>query len=535
VIESAARKKTSGDESETRRLSLNDRLGLISLIDDGARKGSDDAPVVADLFSNLWDLVAKTAKGAKVDRLKADDGQNGFKVLEIVASSGETLGRLNMLYMRKPLPCYYLVYVEVSSPYRRQGLGHLVIEYFGRFLDEKNAVGLLDNIIPQNDPTYGIYSKNGWLPLEEATGRHVEDLSDYMVFMPSSFRSRDQNTADFDLSQSVFKLVHHLKRRRAAIDMRDNEAMVRQTIAEFKDLHQALLVYFEKEIRSGRHTPLMRFMFTRFVTKLLGFRRRIAELLGYTGGESLGQLSLGAELTDIPMQSYAPREIAGRSKLCFGQDLLVAALPEAFQEDFRGAIENLSNYRRPNLKTWLDAHGRTASDVMTLGDLMDLGFDPTRLKEISINGEEYIFERIQARQLDELIEKKTLLEQASSDLANIKVRKAFLKANPPVLAVRNRGNAYVLRRKVHGIHYEEALEQLQGNPALKGLNQAMRFDGMVKGTVGSAYKKAAEVLSRDEEELRELLTVFVSWDLDSNRPKVMVDAAGSFFESIWLS
>jgi hypothetical protein len=213
----------------------------------------------------------------------------------------------------------------------------------------------------------------------------------------------------------------------------------------------------------------------------------------------------------------------------------VAALPEAFQEDFRGAIENLSNYRRPNLKTWLDAHGRTASDVMTLGDLMDLGFDPTRLKEISINGEEYIFERIQARQLDELIEKKTLLEQASSDLANIKVRKAFLKANPPVLAVRNRGNAYVLRRKVHGIHYEEALEQLQGNPALKGLNQAMRFDGMVKGTVGAAYKKAAEVLSRDEEELRELLTVFVSWDLDSNRPKVMVDSAGSFFESIWLS
>ena len=182
MIEIAASPEIQSDADDSMRLSLNDRLGLISLIDDGARKGSEDAPVVADLFNNLWDLVAKTAKGAKVDRLKADDGQNGFKVLEIVASSGETLGRLNMLYMRKPLPCYYLVYVEVSAPYRRQGLGHLVIEHFGHFLDDKNAVGLLDNIIPQDDPTYYIYSKHGWLPLEDVTGRHVQDLSDYMVF-----------------------------------------------------------------------------------------------------------------------------------------------------------------------------------------------------------------------------------------------------------------------------------------------------------------------------------------------------------------
>jgi hypothetical protein len=276
-------------------------------------------------------------------------------------------------------------------------------------------------------------------------------------------------------------------------------------------------------------------MFTRFVTKLIGFRRRISGLLGYTGGESMGQLSLGDTLASIPMQSYAPREIAGVSKVCFGPEHLADALADVFQNDPRAVIEHLPNYSRPSLKTWLDANGRTANDVMTLGDLMDIGFDPTRLKEISINGEDYIFERIQARQLDELIEKKTLLEQASSDLANVKVRKTFLKSNPPLLAVRNRGNAYVLRRKVHGIHYEEALEQLQGNPALKGLNQAMRFDGMVKRTVGAAYKAAAEVLSREEEELRDLLTVFVSWDLDTNRPKVMVDPAGSFFESIWLS
>ena len=532
-METAVSPEIASDES--RRLSLNDRLGLISLIDDGARTGAQDAPLVADLFSNLWDLVAKTAKGAKIDRLKADDGQNGFQVLEITGAGGEILGRLNMLYMRKPLPCYYLVYVEVSAPYRRQGLGHLVIEHFGRFLDDKHAVGLLDNIIPPDDPTYGIYSKHGWLTLEEITGRLSPDLSDYMVFLPESMRARDQNQADFDLSQSVFKLVHHLKRRRAAIDMRDNEAMVRQTIAEFKDLYQALLTYFQEEISTRQYSPLMRFMFTRFVTKLIGFRRRIGELLGYTGGESMEQLSLDDSLAALPMQSYAPRDIAGESELCFGPDSLVAALPPSFKGDPRGTIEHLSNYRRPSLKTWLDANNRTAADVMTLGDLMDLGFDPTRLKEIPIDGKTYICERIQARQLEELVEKKALLEQAASALANVKVRKSSLRANPPVMAFRNRGNVYVLRRKVDGIHYEEALEQLQGNPALQGLNQAMRFDGLVKGTVGAAYKAAAETLGRDESELRDLLTVFVSWDLETNRPKVMVDPSGSCLENVWLS
>ena len=55
--------------------------------------------------------------------------------------------------------------------------------------------------------------------------------------------------------------------------MRDNEEMVRQTIAEFKELHAALLVtYFEADLKEGTlHIPLMRFMFTRYVTKLIAF------------------------------------------------------------------------------------------------------------------------------------------------------------------------------------------------------------------------------------------------------------------------
>ncbi len=36
---------------------------------------------------------------------------------------------------------------------------------------------------------------------------------------------------------------------------------------------------------------------------------------------------------------------------------------------------------------WLEEQGKSYDDPLTLGDLMDLGFDPTRLKEITIDGE----------------------------------------------------------------------------------------------------------------------------------------------------
>ena len=86
--------------------------------------GSPNTPLMADLFSNLWDLVSVTVSGSKIDQLKPADSRNGFSVFEINAESGENLGRLNMLYLKKPIPCYYLVYVEVAPPFRRKGLGY---------------------------------------------------------------------------------------------------------------------------------------------------------------------------------------------------------------------------------------------------------------------------------------------------------------------------------------------------------------------------------------------------------------------------
>ena len=242
-------------------LGLNERLGLIGLIDEGMRLGSSDSPIVADLFNNLWDLVNETVSGSKINSLKPEDSHNGFRVIEINAETGENLGRLNMLYMKKPIPCYYLVYVEVAAPFRRKGLGTQILKHFREFLIKKSAVGILDNIIPEEDLTYDIYLKQSWKPVENVVGGSILEDRQYMIFIPPRFERKD-------LRAPVQKLLHHLSRKRTAIDMRDNQIMVRRTIAEFKELYSALLGYFEDEIDSGESSPLMRFMFTRFCDKI---------------------------------------------------------------------------------------------------------------------------------------------------------------------------------------------------------------------------------------------------------------------------
>ena len=102
-------------EPARKRLGLSEKLSLINLISDGLRHDSDSSPVFSDLFRELETLVHITVSGAKVDRLEADYSRKGFKHLEINAETGENLARLNMLYLKKPLPCYYLVYVAATG------------------------------------------------------------------------------------------------------------------------------------------------------------------------------------------------------------------------------------------------------------------------------------------------------------------------------------------------------------------------------------------------------------------------------------
>jgi GNAT superfamily N-acetyltransferase len=505
-------------------LSLSERLALIGLIEEGAKAGSPQCPAVADLFENLWDLVKRTVSGAKIDRLSSMDPANGFKSIEVTSESGEHLGRLTMLYMNKPMPCYYLIYVEVAPPFRKRGLGKRIIEHFRSFLEEKGALGILDNIIPPDDPTYDIYLKQAWEPIEAILGeKHSFSDNGYMIYVPVRMRQRD-------LADPLIKLLHHLKRRRAAIEMRDNEIMVRRTIKEFRELYNALLIYFRDQLERGETSPLMRFMFTRFVTKLISFRRRIGELLGYTGGESMEQIELSPMVAALPMKSYAPKEIPHGEVLVSGDLDMWTRLPPSLREAPARVIERLPNYRRPSLLSWLKARGRDMEYRLTIGDLLDLGFDPTRLKEITVDGEDFIFERMQARQAQEVEQRRTTLLSLGKEITSMSSGNTKIRINPPLLMVRDRGNAYVMRRKIPAIHWEEALEQIKTSPSLKAVNAAMGLDRLLASVVNRSRELVAGFLGREEG-----FAYFVSWDISKNMPLLVVDFHSSYLESVWMA
>lgn len=304
--------------------------------------------------------------------------KNGFHQIELNADSGENLGRLNMIYLNKPVPCYYLVYVEVSQFLRRKGLGTRILEYFNRFLVEKSAIGILDNIIPVEDPTFDFYRKQGWNPVTDIIGTpFLADVKDYMIYIPSNLSKKE-------LKAPVQKLLYHLSRKRETIHMRDNEIMVKQTIDEFRALHTALMTYFNVHLLQEGCDANARFFFTKFVTKLIAFRRKIGELLGYTGGESIEQISLAPMVASWPIQSYIPADLAYDTSSISGNFELLSALPRRLLKQPSPYIESLPNYLRPSLRSWIEKKKSTVEQSFTIGDLMELGFDPTRLKEMTV-------------------------------------------------------------------------------------------------------------------------------------------------------
>ncbi len=213
----------------------------------------------------------------------------------------------------------------------------------------------------------------------------------------------------------------------------------------------------------------------------------------------------------------------------------LSKLPEALKQKPAQVIESLPNYRRPNFLLWLKENHKTYEDTLTLGDLMDLGFDPTRLKEIEIDDETFIFERIQARQIDVLQKRGELLSRISAEMPNVKIKNAPLKTNPILLIIGDRGNGYVLRRKIDAIHWEEAIEQLQSHQNLKSVNEAVKLDRIILDTVQSTATAISNQLGMERETIIDQLTPFVSWDLESNRPKMVIDFTFSYVESIWIA
>jgi hypothetical protein len=287
-----------GDRFKRAQIGLKDTLAVIDMMLGDDLADSSDLPAYG-VFEGLNELIDRTVHGTKIERFGPKADGQPFHTFEIRTGKGEALGYLNMIYFRKPISCYYLVYVEILVPFRGRGLGHQIIKAFKDFVECKAAVGVLDNIIPPEDPTYTIYSKLGWKDIQTLIGESVTDWRGrYMVFVPRSVKNPI-------LQDKLIKLLFRVRKKRPVIDMHDNEAMVKRTIAEFRSVYQALESLFDEELSKGRSTPLMRFMFTRFVVKVLGFRRRIATLLGYTGGESLEQISISDQAKELPIQTYS--------------------------------------------------------------------------------------------------------------------------------------------------------------------------------------------------------------------------------------
>jgi GNAT superfamily N-acetyltransferase len=509
-------------------IGLKDALSIIGVTLDAEEiKGASLSPY--DLFKGLSELIDRTVHGTRIESFKPGGRESSFHTFEIHTETGDVLGYLNMLYLRKPIPCYYLVYVEVLSPFRGRGLGNKILKAFKDFVIRKGAVGILDNIIPPEDVTYGIYTKLGWKGIDEILGKGmISKEGNYMVFIPESIKVNE-------IKDKIAKLLFNLRKKRPVIDMQDNEAMVKRTIQEFRRVYELMEGLFEKELSSGVSNPLMRFMFTKFVTKLLGFRRRISELIGYTGGESLEQIYLSERARELPIQPYSiwgPAE--GKVEVWRSREMKFD-LPEELYRNPTQFIEALPIYRRPYIINWLKGRESIKEKEIKISDLLELGFDPTKLRELFYKDKTYIIERLSPHLLSSIEKKERCLRHIADLSKGMRFRGSEIHINPPLSVFKDRGNIYVIRSKIEGIHLEEAIDQLKTVEFLKEMNKSLRIDQAILKTIKEIRQWLRSNLQLNFGMEIDELTFFVSWEIERNMPKLGVDINGVTINSVWLS
>jgi GNAT superfamily N-acetyltransferase len=509
-------------------IGLKDALSVIDMtLDDQVTRLGDSHPYEA--FRDLNKLINRTLHGTRIERFEPKEDGQPFHTLEIHTEEGEVLAHLNMLYLSGPVLCYYLVYVEVMPPFRGLGLGNRILKSFMEFVEDRRAVALLDNIIPPDEPTYEIYTRLGWKNIKEHIGCGVPDgWGNYMVFIPPSLPPAN-------LKDKLIRTLHSLRKKKAVIDMHDNEDMVKRTIEEFRSVYATLSQLFETELASGTSNPLMRFMFTRLTTKWIGFRRRIAALIGYTGGESLEQMSFSEEVKRIPIQPYSIWYVKRHHVRVWGEEDLLQRFPAAAQEEPTFFIEALPLYQRPYLHGWTKKREGSPSQVLKISDLLNLGFDPTRLKEFQHEGASFVFERVSPHLYPSLLKKATLLKEIEKVVLEARFQGAVLRINPSLLILRDRGNVYVLRRKVAGIHLEEALDQVRTSPYLREVNRLVGMDRAMLKTVQETRRWLEQKFQGNFGQEMEELTFFFPWDLEKNIPRIQVDDTGISAEGLWLT
>jgi hypothetical protein len=349
-----------------------------------------------------------------------------------------------------------------------------------------------------------------------------------MVFVPTSIEIPD-------LREKLIKLLFKVKKKRPVIDMQDNESMVKRTVAEFRSVYEALEHLFNIELSTETSTPFMRFLFTKFVTKVLGFRRRITTLIGYTGGESLEQISISDRIKSLPIQSYSLWGLEEGQVKIWGEEGIIRSLPEELKKEPTLSIEDLPLYERPYLSSWMEKKGVGQSSNLKISDLLELGFDPTKLREFHHAGVDYIFERISPLSLPSIEKKRKLLPKIAESLSRIRFHNSTLQTNPPLAILQQRGNIYILRRKVEGIHLEEALDQLRTSPHLKDMNRAVGIDRTLILTVNKIREWLVGVFDSNLRDEIEDFSFFVPWDIERNTPRVTVDITGVFLDTLWIA
>jgi hypothetical protein len=505
-----------------------DALTLINITFDEQMKRLDvSSPYEA--FTGLSELIDHTVRGTKVERFRPKEHRRRFHTLEIHTEKGEILGYLNMLYLKRTVPCYYLVYVEIMPAFRGLGLGTRIVNAFKEFLFDKKAIGLLDNIVPPDDPSYTIYTNLGWRALTEIIGYGGSDeWKNYMVLIPDFIQTQDMKG---DLNRILFSL----KKKRPIVDMHDNEDMVKRTIEEFQNVYEALVRLFREDIQTGATNTLMNFMFTRLTTRLIGFHRRIENLIGYTGGESLEQLSFADNIKRLPLQPYSLWRFDEEDGGMWGNEEILRNLPQELKEDPTRYIEGLPFYRRPYLDNWMKRTGLQPSQTLTISDLLDFMFDPTRLREFHQKGAKYIFERVSPLFFNTLLRKRAFLKRVEKSEADLHFHGTIIRVNPIILVIRDRGNVYALRRQVQGVHSQEALDQLKTIPHLRNLNSAVGITRCIQNVIKDTEKSLKKRFhSRFKREIEEL-AYFIPWDIERNAPVIRVDISGISLDTVWLA
>jgi hypothetical protein len=112
------------------QIGLKDVLAVVDMAI-GEESGLSDFSSLHEVFGELRALINETVRGTKIKRFSPREGNRLFHTFEIYSDGAEVLGYLNMIYLRKPITSYYLVYVEVFPPFRRKGLGAKILSTLG--------------------------------------------------------------------------------------------------------------------------------------------------------------------------------------------------------------------------------------------------------------------------------------------------------------------------------------------------------------------------------------------------------------------